>query len=196
MIIPLLQELEQESIKRGIPIIGSEKGSWLYSKVKELQPKRVLELGTAVGYSGIILGSEGAELTTIELDERAAAEAQENFEKFKINAGVLVGNAAEEVKKLVSKGRNHGKFDLIFIDHTKSQYREVLDDCFRLLRPGGLLIADNISFTGCQDFKEIVLSHRELKTEIVNIRDGMSCSQKLAVPKAAYPEGVKPRPKI
>jgi predicted O-methyltransferase YrrM len=107
-----------------------------------------------------------------------------------------VGNATEEVQKLASKARNNGKFDLIFIDHSKSQYREVLDDCFKLLRAGGLLIADNITFTGCQDFKDAVLNHRELKTEIINIRDGLSCSQKLAVPKTAYPSGIKPRPKF
>ena len=186
MIINLLRELEQEAVKRGIPIIGSVKGTWLHSKVKELQPKRVLELGTAVGYSGIILGSEGAELTTVELEERAAAEARENFDKFRTNATVIVGNAAEEVQKLARKARNHGKFDLIFIDHAKSQYQEVLDDCFKLLRAGGLLIADNITFTGCQDFKEAVLNHRELKTEIVTVADGLSCSQKLAVPQAVF----------
>jgi len=196
MIIHLLQELELEAVKSGIPIIGAEKGNWLYSKVKELQPKRVLELGTAVGYSGIILGSEGAELTTIELDGRMAKEAEENFEKFRTAAKVIIGNAVDEVRKLAGKNRHNKKFDLIFIDHTKSQYREVLDDCFQLLRPCGLLIADNITFAGCQDFKDAVLNHRELKTEIINIRDGLSCSQKLAVPKAAYASGVKPRPKF
>ncbi len=196
MILKLLQELEQQSIKRGLPIIGSEKGAWLHQKVQEHQPKKVLELGTAVGYSGIILGSEGAELTTIELDERLAREAGENFKKFRTAAQVVVGNAVEEVRKLASKPRHHEKFDLIFIDHTKSQYREVLDDCFQLLKKGGVLIADNITFTGCQDFKEIVLAHRELKTEIINIRDGLSYSQKLAVPKVAYASGVKPRLKL
>jgi len=167
--IEKLQSLEKESISRGIPIIGPEKGAWLLKKVKELKPKKVLELGTANGYSGIILGSEGAELTTIELNPEIAEEAKENFKKHNIKAKVIVGDAVEEIKKL------EGKFDLVFIDFAKNKYIEVLEDAIRLCK--GFIIADNITMEGCQDFKKAVLNHPELKTEIINIKDGLSCSQ-------------------
>ena len=78
-VISKLQVLERESIARGIPIIGSKKGSWLLQKVRETKPARILELGTANGYSGCILGSEGAELTTIEVNALIADEARNNF---------------------------------------------------------------------------------------------------------------------
>jgi len=174
MIIEELKSLEEESIRRGIPIIGSEKGSWLYSKVKELKPKKVLELGTANGYSGIILGSEGASLTTIDINKKIVEEAKTNFETFNIKANVLVGDAEKEAKKLSSKKE---MFDLIYIDHYKRGYIAVLEDCIKMVRKGGLIIADNIIFPGCQDYREAVLSHPKLRTEIINIKDGLSCSK-------------------
>ncbi len=164
---------------RGIPIVGREKGSWLHSKVRELQPQRVLELGTANGYSGIILSSEGAELVTVEMDAAIAEEAKKNFEQFSVQAQVIVGDAAKEVLKMASSEKNKGSFDLIFIDFTKPGYLQVLEGCVTLVRTGGLIIADNITFDGCQDFRRAVLRHPRLKTEIVPVRDGLSCSEKL-----------------
>ena len=75
------EKLELKSIEKGIPIIGREKGNWLYNTVLNLKPKKVLEFGTANGYSGIILGSNGARLTTIEIDPKIAKEAKKNFKK-------------------------------------------------------------------------------------------------------------------
>tara|TARA_Y100000310_G_scaffold259717_1_gene268456 strand:+ start:644 stop:1159 length:516 start_codon:yes stop_codon:yes gene_type:complete len=168
MIISKLRELEKESTSRGIPIIGSEKGTWLYKKILELKPKKVLEFGTANGYSGVILGSEGAELTTIEIDPKISKEAKLNFEKFDINANIIVEDGVEEIKKL------NENFDLIFIDFAKKKYVEILEDCIKL---GRYIIADNISFEGCQDFKEKILNHPKLKTEIIDIKDGLSFSK-------------------
>ena len=168
MVILKLKELEKESISRSIPIIGSEKGTWLHNKVLELKPKKVLELGTANGYSGIILGSEGAELTTVEIDPKIAEEAKSNFKKFNINSKIIVGDGVEEIKKLDEI------FDLIFIDFVKKKYIEVLEDCIRL---GKYIISDNISFESCQDFKEKILNHSKLKTEIIDIKDGLSFSK-------------------
>ena len=92
-IIKDLASLEQESIARGIPILGREKGTWLWKKIKEVKPKPVLELGTANGYSGIILGSSGVDLTTIEINEKIAEEAMRNFLEHNVNAQVLLGDA-------------------------------------------------------------------------------------------------------
>lgn len=179
MIISLLEDLEHRSLIRGIPIVGREKGSWLYSKVQELQPQRILELGTANGYSGIILGSEGAELVTIEINADVAEEAKKNFEQFSIQAWVVVGDAIKKVRALAQDNKNKGSFDLIFIDFAKQGYIKVLEDCITLVRTGGLIIADNITFEGCQDFRKAVLKHPRLRTEIIAIKDGLSCSEKI-----------------
>jgi len=168
-----LEELEKQSIDRKMPIIGSEKAKWLLSKVREISAKKILELGTANGYSGCVLAQEGAELLTIEKDAKIAKEAEKNFSKFKINATVIIGDGVEEIKKLNSK------FDLIFIDFAKKSYIEVLEDSIRLVRKGGLIIADNISFEGCRDFVKAILQDKRLKTYLVPIKDGLSCSERI-----------------
>ena len=179
-IIQTLEQLEEESIERGIPIIGREKGTWLYKKVKELKPRKVLELGTANGYSGCILGSEGAQLTTIEINPQIMKEAEMNFKKYKIAATVLVGDGVEKIKEFAAQSTNREKFDLIFIDFVKNQYFSVLEDSIFLIKKGGYIIADNITFPGCQNYKHAVLTHPQLETEIVLIKDdGLACSRKV-----------------
>ena len=170
MVIRELKNLEIESIMRKIPVIGSEKGEWLLGIIKKERPKEILELGTANGYSGCILGSEGGKLLTIELAEKSAEEAKENFKKFKINAEIILGDAVEVVKKL------NKKFDLIFIDFAKKNYIDVLEDCIRLTNK--TIIADNINVDDCKDFKKTILSHPLLETEIININDGIGYSRK------------------
>mgnify|MGYP001568116032 CR=1 FL=1 len=179
MILTELKQLEQESKKRGIPIIGHEKGAWLLKKIKEHQPKLILELGTANGYSGIILGSEGAKLITVEQDPKRVNEAEHNFSKFNIKATVVNNDAEIEVKNTAKEKKNHNTFDLIFIDFAKKGYNKVLDDCIKLVKKRGIIIADNITMAGCRDFKERVLKHPQLKTEIIDIKDGLSCSMKV-----------------
>jgi len=175
--ITKLQPLEQESITRGIPILGSKKGAWLLQKIQETKSKQILELGTANGYSGCILGSEGAELTTLEINSIIAQEARENFKKHEIKAQVMVGDALEIVKRLAAEKSDH--YDLIFIDFAKHKYITVLEDCIKLVKKGGFIIADNITMDGCQDYQETVLKHPQLKTELIPIKDGLSSSQKV-----------------
>ena len=173
MVWELMGNLEKESRLRGIPIIGKEKGEWLLEQIKRLQPRRILELGTANGYSGIILGSEGGELTTIDQDAKITKEAVRNYFKFSIKGKVIIGDGVEVVKSLPTNS-----FDLIFIDFYKKGYLKVLEDCIRLVKKNGIIIADNISAEGCQDFKEAILDHPKLNTKIIKIKDGLSYSVK------------------
>jgi predicted O-methyltransferase YrrM len=169
MIIENFKELEKESLERGIPILGSVKGEWLLNKIKELKPKTILELGTANGYSGCILGSLNGELTTIEINGEIAKEAEANLEKFGINGKIIVGDGVEEIKKL------DDEFDLIFIDFEKAKYVEILEDCIRL---GKVIIADNVSFDNCKDFLDKIMNHPKLETEVIKVGDWMSLSVK------------------
>ena len=179
-IIPHLAELEHDCLERGIPIIGSEKGEWLQGIVQKLKPKKILELGTANGYSGIILGSTGANVMTMEKEEALAEEAGCNFEQFKTKAEVIVGDAVKMVHDLAENKRNQGAFDLIFIDFAKSKYLNVLEDCITLVRKQGVIIADNITMPGCQNYTKAVLQHKKLKTQLIEIKDGLSYSEKIA----------------
>ena len=174
-IINDLKSLESESLARGIPIIGCEKAEWLLSKIEELRPEQVLELGTANGYSGLVLGSLGANLLTVELDKKIASEAVQNFKNFNIDAKVVVADGVAVVCDLVDKNQ---LFDLIFVDFAKKKYVNVFNSCLKLLRVGGFLIADNINFLGCKDFKNLVVSSKFLDTQLIDIKDGLSFSKK------------------
>jgi len=176
-IIITLKDLAKESITRGIPILGSVKGAWLAEKIQQVQPQHILELGTANGYSGCILGSTGAELTTIEVNALIAEEARENFKKYGIKAQVLLGDAVEIVKRMVKEKSEY--YDIIFIDFAKHKYFTVLEDCLKLVKKGGFIIADNITMDGCLNYKEAVLHHPQLKTELIPIKDGLSSSTKI-----------------
>ena len=178
MLIQELKQIEQDSRARSIPILGSVKGAWLLEKIREIKPKKILELGTANGYSGIILGSESAKLTTVEINPIIAREAENNFKKFKINAKVFTGDGVEFIKKLSSKKENC--FDLIFIDFAKKDYIKVLEGCILLVKKNKFIIADNLSFENCSDYKTAVMNHPKLETEIIRIEDWLSISKKVA----------------
>lgn len=160
-----LKKLEEESIRRGIPIIGDKKGKFLLDFIKKNKPKEILELGTANGYSDIILGSERGRLTTVDINSKISYEARENFNEYDIDAKIIIGDCVRVVKELIKKNR---KFDLIFIDFEKAKYIEVLEDCIRLLNKNGTIITDNINFDKCEDYKERILNHDKLKTKIID----------------------------
>ncbi len=177
MIIERLKELEDKSKNKRIPILGPIKGKWLLQKVKEIKPKQILELGTANGYSGIILGSEGGELTTVEINHSLAEEAKKNFKLFKIKAKVFTEDGVEFVKKTIPNKEDY--FDLIFIDFAKKDYIKILEGCIKLVKKNKFIIADNMSFEDCRDYKEAVLNHPKLETEIIEIEDWLSSSKKI-----------------
>src|SRR3989338_6870766 len=165
-----LTPLENESIARGIHILGKEKGEWLFEFILRHKPAKILELGTANGYSGIILGSAGGELTTIDIDPTLTGEAQQNFNQFEIKSTIILGDGVELIQQF-----NQETFDLIFIDFAKKKYLTVLEDAIRITKKNGHIVADNITMEGCADYKEKVLHDPRLHTELILIKDGLSC---------------------
>jgi predicted O-methyltransferase YrrM len=156
----ILAELEQEAIERDIPIVGPFVGKMLWMITRLMKVKRVLELGTATGYSAIwianALRETGGRLTTIEWDLETANKAVANIETAGCSDLVEVqhGDAAE---LLFRYDANH--FDLIFQDVEKEMYSELLDPCVRVLRKDGLLFCDNTAFKTAGAFLEESLKH-------------------------------------
>lgn len=178
MILDDLDELEKSCRKRFIPIIGRKKGELLFNLVQELKPKKILELGTASGYSGIILACEGAKLLSIDFDHISVDEANENFLKFKVNAKSVLATGEDYIKTLARDEKN--AYDLIFLDFSKKKYHEVFPFCMKLLKKGGYLVADNVKSVYAMDFKRDILNSRNLTTEIKKVSDDeMSFSKKL-----------------
>lgn len=151
----ILLGLEQEAKDKGIPIVGPVVGELLYILARATRVQWVLELGTATGYSAIYLarGCEPAagRVISLECNERMAVRARSNIAKAGLAhmVEVLVGDA----QKLMAV-MTEASFDLIFMDIDKEGYLPALAHCRRVLKTGGLLIADNVAFAAADPFNQ------------------------------------------
>ena len=144
---PFLTELEEEAIRTDVPIIRPAMQSLMRFLLKLHKPAKILEVGTAIGFSAILMAEYGPNdcyITTIEKYEKRIPLAKANFEASghadKIT--LLEGDAADILKELT------GSYDMIFMDAAKAQYIHFMPDVMRLLAPGGLLISDNVMQDG------------------------------------------------
>ena len=138
---PALRELENKALEEGIPIIRPHTRGLIQCILEMKAPERILEIGTATGYSALVMytyAPSGCSIVTIEKDRERAAEAGRNFERFHADRIELIeADAAEALPAL------EGPFDLIFLDAAKGQYIRLLPELIRLLPPGGVLLTDN-----------------------------------------------------
>jgi predicted O-methyltransferase YrrM len=144
---PLLAEIRERSRADGVPAMSPETARLLVVLAVSAAPRRILEIGTGYGYSGIqlarALAADGM-LFTIERDPARAAAARQHFERAGLGGrvSVMIGEAARLVHKVA------GPFDLILQDGSKDQYEPVLDRLVGLLRPRGVLVSDNLLWQG------------------------------------------------
>ena len=150
---PLLDKIEQEALNAFVPIVRREMQSFLKVLLAVRRPIRILEVGTAVGFSALLFceyAPEGAQITTIEKYEKRIPVARENFRRGGKEAQItlLEGDAAEILSSLTET------YDFIFLDAAKGQYIHFLPDVMRLLEVGGVLVSDNVLQDG-----DIIESH-------------------------------------
>jgi predicted O-methyltransferase YrrM len=193
---PVLDDIARANEGRGLPLIDAEVGALLRVLTIATGATRLLEIGTAIGYSGIWLAGglrPGGMLITMEMNAERAQEARGNFARAGLaeRVSVIVGDANLKLAKV------SGPFDLIFQDGDKPLYTVMLDRLVALLRPGGLLVTDNVLWDGevapgftdrpqrdaaetraITEYNERVAAHPELVTAIVPLRDGVSISVK------------------
>ena len=143
----LLETIESEARAADVPIIRREMQSFLKVLLMLKKPARVLEVGTAVGFSALLMSEyvpEESRITTIENYEKRIPVARENFRRAGKEGQITLieGDAAEVLKTL------DGSYDFIFMDAAKGQYIHYLPDILRLLPPGGCLVSDNVMQDG------------------------------------------------
>lgn len=148
-----LETIEQEALAAHVPIIRKETKSLLKVLVGIRKPMQILEVGTAVGFSALVMNAyapEGSHITTIEKYEKRIPIARENFRRAgkETEITLLEGDALEVMKGL------SGSYDFIFMDAAKGQYINWLPDVMRLMKNGGVLISDNVLQEG-----DIIESH-------------------------------------
>lgn len=187
--------LRNEAKSKGEPVLRDNSFELLLQKVSEKKPKKILEIGTNVGLSGIamLLACPSSDLTGIEIDEEKAKAARNNYVKFGVEkrAKIFIGSASDIIPVLT------GKYDFIFLDGPKGHYYEYAENLLEVLQVGGILFADNVLFRGYVDGK-VKTPHRfatakhsmekfiheithsdNLKTEIVDMEDGISITEKI-----------------
>jgi predicted O-methyltransferase YrrM len=191
----LLAEIAAKGVARDLPLVDAEVGALLRVLATAVSATRILEIGTAVGYSGIWLAGAlpaGGMLLTLEMSAERAHEARQNFERAGLadRVNVIIGDAQRMVAKV------SGPFDLIFQDGDKQLYGPLLDRLVALLRPGGLLVTDNVLWDGrvvpgfanggahddntraIAEYNERVAAHPDLLTAVIPLRDGVSIAVK------------------
>ena len=193
---PLLDSIEEEALADCVPIIRRETSAFLKTLIALKRPQSILEVGTAVGYSALLMSRvmpENCRITTIEKYEKRIPIAKENFRKAgrEDRITLLEGDATEILREL------EGTYDVIFMDAAKGQYIHFLPDILRLLAPGGLLISDNVLQDGdiiesrfavtrrnrtiharMREYLYELKHHPELETVILPVGDGVTLSTK------------------
>ena len=160
---PWLDELEKEAIAGEIPIIRKPLQSFFRFLLRYVKPKSILEVGTAVGFSALLMSEyapKDCKITTIEKYEKRIPVAKENFRKYGKDGQIelLEGDAADILKEL------QGPYDLIFMDAAKGQYLAFLPEVLRLMAPGGLLLSDNVLQDGDVIESRFALERRKRTT--------------------------------
>lgn len=192
----IIETIEREAIENFVPIIRQEMGNLLKVLVTLKKPEKILEVGTAVGYSSILMAScmpPNCHITTIEKYDKRIPIAKENFIRANVSDKITLieGDAIDVMKNL------NDSYDIIFMDAAKGQYINFLDDVMRLLAPGGLLISDNVLQEGdiieskygvvrrnrtihtrMRDYIYTITHMEGLVTSIVPIGDGITISVK------------------
>lgn len=198
----LLEKIEKEARADDVPIIRREMQSFLKVLLMLKKPENVLEVGTAVGFSALLMSEyipAGSRITTIENYEKRIPKARENFRRAgrEDRITLIEGDAADVLKTLT------GSYDFIFMDAAKGQYIHFLPEILRLLPPGGCLVSDNVLQDGdviesrfaverrnrtiharMREYLYELKHHAELETSIIPLGDGVAVSVK--VDKKAY----------
>lgn len=194
----LFKQMEDFAKENKVPIINENGRKVFIEIIKKYKPQRVLEIGTAIGYSALLTiyyGAENAKIISLELDEECAKQAQDfiNQSAYKEQIEIILGDAAENIEKL---DKNY-KFDMVFIDAAKGQYPDYLQKVLPLLADDGIILADNVLFRGYvmseekppRRYKTIVKRLREyiamvsdkdkFTTEIFENGDGLALTKRL-----------------
>lgn len=188
-------EMEKYAKENEVPISQPESIRMIEVLLKLMNAKKILEIGSAIGYSAIRMSrAADAEVVTVELSDEMADIAESNFKKAGLDKKIRLIRG--DGKKVLSEMEGEGEFDVIFVDAAKGQYMDIFPDCERLLKIGGLLISDNILYKGMTATDELVVrrkitivrrlrayldmlkNNKAFSTAIVPIGDGVALSFK------------------
>lgn len=162
----MFEKMEAYAYENNVPIVEPEVAQLLSVMIKIAQPKEILEVGTAIGYSALIMASSYGEskITTIERNESIIEKAKDNIINFGFHDRIKIinGDANDVLPELRSN------YDLIFLDAAKGQYIEFFKHSSKLLKKGGIILSDNVLFKGMVASDDLVI--RRKKTIVKRLR--------------------------
>lgn len=192
-----LHELEEFADKNSVPIVEPETARFLSVMTHIKRPDRILEVGCAIGYSAILMSeglAENGKIITLEYNHDMAELARGNIKKAGLSDTIEVVEA--DAKDYLSYIDKDESFDMIFLDGPKAHYIYMLDECVRLLKHGGIMIADNVLYKGMtaddnhvirrkitivkrlRRFIDELMARDDLKTSLIPLGDGVTLSVK------------------
>lgn len=188
-----LEKIKQKALEEHIPIIMDDTLEVIEKELKKNPPKKILEIGAAVGYSAMCFSkflAEDGKIDTIERDEERIQEAKENFKKVGVEDKINLyeGDAVEILPTL------NEKYDMVFIDAAKGKYPFFLKESLRMINNNGIIFADNILYKGyvmsdynkhkqrtavrnLREYIKEVSENPNLETEILEVGDGLAISR-------------------
>lgn len=192
----ILNSIKQEALENHVPIIEDDSLEYIENILKEQKPNKILEVGTAVGYSAICfsryLVGENAKVKTIEIKENMFNKANENITRMGLKNKIetILADGTEYMKNIPTEEQ----YDIVFIDAAKGQYLVYLEEAIRLTRVGGIIIADNMLYRGrtLSDYNEhkhrtatnrlrrylqIMKEDERLDSELIMVGDGLAISK-------------------
>ncbi len=190
----ILKELEAYADENSVPIVQPETAQFLKTLVRMKNPERILEVGTAIGYSAILMATESnGTISTLESNSEMVVIARENIKKAGLEEKIhVIEKDAREYFKTLT-----GEYDMIFLDGPKAHYIHMLNDCVRLLKKGGILVADNVLYKGMTADEEHVVRRKitivkrlkhfisaqmqrpDLRTVLLPLGDGVTVAVKI-----------------
>lgn len=192
-----IQIIKEKALNNRIPIIMDDTLEKIQELLKEVKPKKLLEIGTAVGYSAICFEKYvELRIDTIEQDEERFLEAEKNIKDLNLNKKInlIKGNAVEILQNMVIE-KEEDKYDFVFIDAAKSKYPIFLEEALRLTTKNAIIVADNVLYKGyvlgdynkhkqrtavrhLREFLKMINENENLESQIFEIGDGLAVIRK------------------
>ena len=188
-----LEKIKKKALEDKVPIIMDDTLEVVAKILTEIKPNKILEIGTAVGYSAICFSEylqENGKIDTIERDTERVKEARENIKKAEVEEKINIyeGDAVEILPTL------NDEYDVVFIDAAKGKYPFFLNQALRMIKPGGVIFADNILYKGyvmsdynkhkqrtavrnLREYIAEITNNEKLETEILEVGDGLAISK-------------------
>ena len=208
-----LEKIKSKALEDHIPIIMDDTLAVIEEELKLFKPKRILEIGTAVGYSAICFSeflAENGKIDTIEREEERVIEARENIKRAEVEEkiNIIQGDAVEILPKL------NEKYDMVFIDASKGKYPFFLKEALRMLAPTGVIFADNVLYKGyvlsdynkhkqrtaVRNLREFLRELNELQEDkqfdvkVLEVGDGLAIAKKIIVKSTGISNNKSPFP--